>query len=229
MRQDKVVYTISHEHWALGAVLFRMMTARYLPSREICRSCPNKCRHVRMCELDPPCLLAKTAAGREEDGDSFDDEDVQMMEASSSEADERAKCKHTYAGCAHIRAALATGHRCTHNVWQSGCCCDPPCRAVPDVNIDDVLAEQDYSRHLVLAVRRLFGWRFQGHEEIAQRYSPARGSKNLCEEIERHYRSWKTETEEGREYIDVYDDARKRYLLLNGKPVPEELCAGGIF
>ncbi|OHE94267.1 hypothetical protein CORC01_10427 [Colletotrichum orchidophilum] len=46
-RKSKRLYTLSDEHWALGAVLFRMMTGRRLPSLDGCEMC--HCIHIRRC------------------------------------------------------------------------------------------------------------------------------------------------------------------------------------
>ncbi|KAL2875002.1 hypothetical protein SGCOL_009846 [Colletotrichum sp. CLE4] len=46
-RKNRRLYTLSDEHWALGAVLFRMMTGRFLPSLDGCQTC--QCIHIRRC------------------------------------------------------------------------------------------------------------------------------------------------------------------------------------
>ncbi|OHW97386.1 g2-specific serine threonine protein kinase [Colletotrichum incanum] len=46
-RNSKRLYTLSDEHWALGAVLFRMMVGDPLPSLDGCKAC--RCIHIRRC------------------------------------------------------------------------------------------------------------------------------------------------------------------------------------
>ncbi|ROT36636.1 hypothetical protein SODALDRAFT_282599 [Sodiomyces alkalinus F11] len=186
---DQRLYTISDEHWSLGAVLWRMMTSTKLPSQDSCSLCESKCRHITGC-VQPLCLIA--------------------------EAEEEEGCRCVYAGCQHIQARLDASpelrpehrRRCDHPKWRAaGCDCPRGCPR-PDVHIDDVLAQLDYSKFLVRAVRKLFDWDWE---------TSRRGSVTLCTEINAAYRQWKTQTSEGREYVDVYDDAWKRYMVLNGK------------
>ncbi|WQF83936.1 Putative protein kinase [Colletotrichum destructivum] len=46
-RNSKRLYTLSDEHWALGAVLFRMMVGSPLPSLDGCKKC--RCIHIQRC------------------------------------------------------------------------------------------------------------------------------------------------------------------------------------
>ncbi|KAF6842966.1 hypothetical protein CMUS01_02544 [Colletotrichum musicola] len=51
--ERKRLYTISDDHWALGAALFRMMFGRPLPSLDGCEAC--RCIHIRRC-ADMNCV-----------------------------------------------------------------------------------------------------------------------------------------------------------------------------
>ncbi|KAG7107255.1 hypothetical protein HYQ44_013134 [Verticillium longisporum] len=102
--------------------------------------------------------------------------------------------------------------QCTHPKWGPPCVCAVKC-GTKTVNIDDVLAQMDYSKGLLKAVRLLFDWDWK---------FSARGSVELCGKIDSLYASWKTDTGEGREYVDVRDDARRRFLVLNGLDQTEE-------
>ncbi|KAL2755969.1 hypothetical protein ACRALDRAFT_1081989 [Sodiomyces alcalophilus JCM 7366] len=171
---DQRLYTISDEHWSLGAVLWRMMTATKLPSQDSCDLCENKCRHVTGCLEPSLCLIA--------------------------EAEQEEGCRCLYAGCQHVQTRLEARpeirpehrRRCGHlPKWRrAGCDCPHGCPR-PDVHIDDVLAQLDYSKFLVWAVRKLFDY-----DGEASR----RGSVMLCTEIDAAYRQWRAQTKEGREY-----------------------------
>lgn len=171
-----------------------MMTATKFPSRDDCDRCENKCRHITGCG-EPLCLIA--------------------------EAEEEEGCQCTYAGCQHVQARIDARReirpdhrpRCDHlPKWRAGCDCPRGCPR-PDVHVDDVLAQLDYSKFLIRAVRKLFDWDWE---------MSRRGSVTLCTEIDSAYRQWRVQTREGREYVDVHDDAWKRYMVLNGKLEKEQ-------
>ncbi|CRK44320.1 hypothetical protein BN1723_001006 [Verticillium longisporum] len=183
------MYTLSDEHWALGAVLYRMMTARELPSRDPCAGCAAGCVHVTAC-ADTYCLLEEAESDQL---DRWGDVDLDKT------------CRCDYGGCEHVREVIKMS-QCTHPKWGPTCVCADKC-GTKTVNIDDVLAQMDYSKGLLKAVRLLFDWDWK---------FSARGSVELCGKIDSLYASWKTDTGEGREYVDVRDDARRRFLVLNG-------------
>ncbi|KAK1589758.1 uncharacterized protein LY79DRAFT_670366 [Colletotrichum navitas] len=155
-RNGKRLYTLSDEHWALGAVLFRMMTGHSLPSLDGCRAC--RCIHIRRC-AKVSCVYNGEHSGRE----------------------------------------------CEHDAFR-GCHCPTPCTAETDVHIDEALHRARYSSNLVLAVRMLLNYDLE---------APAVGTQGLAVEIEVLYRRWRSETEDGREYVDVDDDLEYRFLVLN--------------
>ncbi|KAL0941885.1 G2-specific serine threonine protein kinase [Colletotrichum truncatum] len=59
--KSKRLYTISDDHWALGAVLFRMMAGFPLPSLDGCQACG--CVHIRRC-LNIQCIGGDDHLGR---------------------------------------------------------------------------------------------------------------------------------------------------------------------
>ncbi|KAK2061026.1 hypothetical protein LY76DRAFT_603608 [Colletotrichum caudatum] len=155
-RNGKRLYTLSDEHWALGAVLFRMMTGHPLPSLDGCRVC--KCIHIRRC---------------------------------------------ANVNCVH--KGEHSGRGCEHEAFH-GCRCRTPCTAEMDVHVDEALHRTLYSPYLVLAARMLLNYDLE---------APAVGTQGLAAEVEVLYRRWRSETEDGREYVDVEDDLGYRFLVLN--------------
>ncbi|KAF4912133.1 hypothetical protein CGCVW01_v011242 [Colletotrichum viniferum] len=153
----KRLYTISDDHWALGAVLFRMMLGFPLPSLDGCDTCD--CVHIRRCQ-DIQCIGTNRHVGR---------------------------------GCEHVNFR---GCECTHQ-----------CDERADVHIDETLMQVGYSQHLKLAVRLVLDY------DLVR---PAAESRTLCDEIQKLYCEWRVKTEDGREYVDVMDDLRRRFISLNG-------------
>lgn len=153
----KRLYTISDDHWALGAVLFRMMLGFPLPSLDGCDTCD--CVHIRRCQ-DIQCIGTNRHVGR---------------------------------GCEHVNFR---GCECTHQ-----------CDERADVHVDETLMQVGYSQHLKLAVRLLLDY------DLVR---PAAESRTLCDEIQKLYCEWRVKTEDGREYVDVMDDLRRRFISLNG-------------
>ncbi|OLN85278.1 hypothetical protein CCHL11_04351 [Colletotrichum chlorophyti] len=153
------LYTLSDDHWALGAVLFRMMTNIPLPSTEGCKAC--HCIHIRRC---------KTAE------------------------------------CSATEDHGANNYECAHeNFW--GCRCQPnKCNVEADVHLDEVLRDSGYSWQLKRAVRILLDYDLM---------LPAVETRCYADEIEKLYRSWRMETVDGRAHVDVKDDLRARFLVLN--------------
>ncbi|KAM0331532.1 hypothetical protein ACHAQA_003209 [Verticillium albo-atrum] len=192
---DHRMYTISDEHWALGRVLYRMMTAKELPSRDPCEKCEDQCIHVTACE-DTFCLF------EEAESDQLD---------RWGEVDLDKTCRCDYGGCEHVREVIKLS-KCIHPKWTEGGICEAKCET-KTVNVDDVLAQMDYSKSLLKAVRMLFEWDW---------IFSAKGSVELCSQIEVLYAKWKRETAEGRDYVDVRDDVRRRYQVLNGVSGEEE-------
>lgn len=133
--------------------------------------------------------------------------------------------------CIHIRRCAKMGcidnnetHKgrrgCLHENFP-GCQCvvpsgsGPNARAGPgpacggaaaDVHVDEVLHRSGYSCYLKVAVRMLLEYDLE---------TPAVQTRGLAEEMERLYKEWRCETEEGREYVDVLDDLGYRFMVLN--------------
>ncbi|KAM0278984.1 hypothetical protein ACHAQH_004851 [Verticillium albo-atrum] len=192
-KKDHRMYTLSDEHWALGGVLYRMMTAKELPSRDPCTQCAAGCFHVTAC-ADTYCLI------EEAESDQLD---------RWGEVDLDKTCRCDYGGCEHVREVIKVS-KCIHPKWGPTCECEKKC-GTKTVNVDDVLAQMDYSKSLLKAVRILFEWDWKFSDK---------GSVEMCGRIENLYAKWKKETGEGRDYVDVRDDARKRFLVLNGLNKP---------
>ena len=125
------------------------------------------------------------------------------------DVEETGDCNHEDGACEHIMNRLR-GQPCNHPKFRS----EPPPQChqacpIRDVNIDETLLQHDYSRSLIKAVRLLFHWN-------AKDLVPRANSRELCIEIESLYETWKYESEEGLDYVDVHDDAAMRYRVLNG-------------
>ncbi|KAK1728658.1 hypothetical protein CaCOL14_000141 [Colletotrichum acutatum] len=172
-RKSKRLYTLSDEHWALGAVLFRMMTGRPLPSLDGCQTC--QCIHIRRC--------AKM-------GCIYDDETHKGSRG----------CLHeNFPGC---QCVVPSGSAPNARAGPGPACGG----AAADVHLDEVLHRSGYSRFLKVAVRTLLEYDLE---------IPAVQTRGLAEEMERLYKEWRCETEEGREYADVMDDLGYRFMVLN--------------
>ncbi|KXH65447.1 hypothetical protein CNYM01_09957 [Colletotrichum nymphaeae SA-01] len=171
--QSKRLYTLSDEHWALGAVLFRMMTGRPLPSLDGCQTC--QCIHIRRC-AKMLCI--------------YDDETHKGSRG----------CLHeNFPGC---QCVVPSGSAPNARAGPGPACGG----AAADVHLDEVLHRSGYSRYLKVAVRTLLEYDLE---------TPAVQTRGLAEEMERLYKEWRCETEEGREYVDVLDDLGYRFMVLN--------------
>lgn len=130
------------------------------------------------------------------------------------EAKKKGDCRCESAGCSHILDTLRR-RTCNHWKWKSTGSCDHGCR-IEHLNIDDTLAQHDYSWLLIDAVRLLFNsWNIDN-------LHPARNSRNIATEIERLYSLWR-KTPEGMDYVDVEDDVKQRYVGVRGGNVDSDM------
>ncbi|KAL6923412.1 hypothetical protein FSST1_000686 [Fusarium sambucinum] len=115
-------------------------------------------------------------------------------------------CDCLYGGCEHIPESDKCEDSVSH--WPD---CPPRhhCSEVP-INIDSLIARARYSKMLRTLVKELLNFDPNGPQRKSVRLFRMWPYANA---IETAYREWKTETKEGKDYIDIDDDMARRVLF----------------
>jgi hypothetical protein len=111
----------------------------------------------------------------------------------------KAKCNCTFGNCTHVKNAATCTHAALDEVVFSKC-------GFPAINFHESLLLTDYSQFLIRAVLTIM--------EVPThtgRFRTSQDTLSKMESVELLYKSWKEETDEGKEYVDIDDDMDKRF------------------
>ncbi|QPC72589.1 hypothetical protein HYE68_003341 [Fusarium pseudograminearum] len=115
-------------------------------------------------------------------------------------------CDCLLGGCEHI----PEGDECEDSISHWPTC--PPrhhCSEVP-INIDSLIARARYSKMLRTLVKELLNFDPNGPQRKTVRFFRM---WHYASAIEEAYKEWKTETQEGQDYVDIDDDMERRIML----------------